>query len=116
MSRTPALSLLVLLLLALTACGADAAVVEQASTGTCDDYWNNIDERPAVARELLERGWLSIDDASVLPDDDLVQQFLVALVNRCGGLVQAGNGAADLSDEAADIYVNSGTMFRPPEG
>lgn len=105
---------LVILLLLLTACGTDPAI-DQASTWTCDDYWNNIDERPAVAKELLTRAWLSIDESSVLPDDDLAQQFTVALVNRCGESVEAGQGAAQLSDEAADVYVNSGTMFRPPE-
>lgn len=103
------------LLLLLTACGTDAAV-EQANTWTCDDYWNNIEERPAVAKELLTRGWLNISEASVVPDDELAQQFAVALVNRCGERVEAGEGDVQLSDEAADIYVNSGTMFQPPEG
>ena len=106
---------LLVVALFVTACGSDAAV-EQASTWTCGDYWNNIDGRRAVAKELLTRGWLSIDDASVNPDDELAQQFTVALINRCGELVDAGEGDTPLNDEAADVYVNSGTTFRPPEG
>lgn len=98
--------------LLLAACAADVAV-EQASTWTCEDYWDNIEGRPAVARELLTRGWLNIDEVSELPDDELVAQFTVALVNRCGGLVDAGEGDKALREEAADIYVNSGTTFRP---
>ena len=100
------------LVLALSACGSDAAV-EQANTWTCNDYWDNVDGRGAVATELLTRGWLSIDESPTLPDEDLAQQFTVALVNRCGELVEAGEGDAQLSDEAADVYVNSGTRFRP---
>lgn len=100
-----------LLLVVLTACGANPAV-EQANTWTCSDYWNNIEERQAVATELLTRGWLSID-SSALPGDELAQKFTVALVNRCGARVEAGRGDAKLSDEAADVYVNSGTTFRP---
>jgi hypothetical protein len=101
-----------LLLVVVTACGANPAV-EQANTWTCSDYWNNIEERQAVATELLTRGWLSIDDSSALPGDELAQKFTVALVNRCGARVEAGRGDVKLSDEAADVYVNSGTTFRP---
>jgi hypothetical protein len=33
---------------------------------------------------------LSIDESSTLPNDELAQQFTVALVNRCGELVELG--------------------------